>query len=271
MEKRKINDFEVKKVMVPKQDDEDVAGFDLIPYLYCNTFISSCTKSGKTTILFRLIQKCINKNTHIIFFVGTLLLDPTYKVILKWLDKKGITYQCFLDIEHKGINALDLITNSLRLQGDSDDESSSDEEEHEPQICRFNNNDDDIKVVVRKPRKPKFRAPKYLFIFDDISSELRNPSIEQFLKASRHYKAKVFICSQSILDLTPKARNQIKVWLLLRGIEEDKLQAMHESCKHFDFKKFKEIYEDATKEPYNFMMCTTDKEYRCNFNYSYTV
>ena len=42
-------------------------------------------------------------------------------------------------------------------------------------------------------RKQKKFSPEYVFIFDDLGNDLRNRSITQLLKTSRHYKAKVIV------------------------------------------------------------------------------
>ena len=56
--------------------------------------------------------------------------------------------------------------------------------------------------IERKPRKPKRLAPEYVFIFDDLGSDLRHASITQLFKTSRHYKAKVIVSSQYVHDLS---------------------------------------------------------------------
>ncbi len=40
--------------------------------------------------------------------------------------------------------------------------------------------------IERKERKPKRLAPEYVFIFDDLGADLRDKSITQLFKTSRH-------------------------------------------------------------------------------------
>ncbi len=48
----------------------------------------------------------------------------------------------------------------------------------------------------RKERKPKKLGSEYIFILDDLGSDLRHASITQLCKVSRHYKAKLIFSSQ---------------------------------------------------------------------------
>ena len=61
------------------------------------------------------------------------------------------------------------------------------EDESEPQAavdCLTMDTDPDPKQ--KKPRKPKFKAPRIVFVFDDLSGELQNPSLVQLMKKNRN-------------------------------------------------------------------------------------
>ena len=47
--------------------------------------------------------------------------------------------------------------------------------------------------IEKKEIKPKKLAPEYIFVFDDLGNDLRHPSITQFFKTSRHYKANIYM------------------------------------------------------------------------------
>jgi hypothetical protein len=52
----------------------------------------------------------------------------------------------------------------------------------------------------RKPRRPKEKASKIIFVFDDLSGELQTPSLTQLMKKNRWFRSKVIISSQYMLD-----------------------------------------------------------------------
>ena len=62
-----------------------------------------------------------------------------------------------------------------------------------------------VKKSIDEPKKPV--APECIFIFDDMSAELRKEDINCLLKKHRHYKCKIILSSQSTTDLNPSSRN----------------------------------------------------------------
>jgi len=123
----------------------------------------------------------------------------------------------------------------------------------------------------KKERKPKKICPKYLIIFDDLSSELRSKSVDMLLKTNRHIKARVIISSQWINDLLPGSRRQIGTYILYGGHSEEKMLAIYENADlPISFEKFMELYKDATAEKYNFLYVDScDGTFRKNFNEKY--
>ena len=89
-------------------------------------------------------------------------------------------------------------------------------EPQEDDSCLTLNGDPDPKQ--KKPRKPKFKAPQIIFVFDDLSGELKTPSLIQLLKMNRHFLCKVIISSQYWNDIALEGRKQIDYVLLFKGL-----------------------------------------------------
>ena len=75
----------------------------------------------------------------------------------------------------------------------------------------------------KKEYKPKKLAPENIFVFDDISNELKNPALLALCKKSRHFKASVYISSQFIHDLLPQTLKQLSYFICFRSMTREKL------------------------------------------------
>ena len=123
-----------------------------------------------------------------------------------------------------------------------------------------------------KKRKPKKIAPEYIFIFDDISTDLKSPDVSKLVKQNRHYKSKVIISSQYPLDIQPQSRRQIDYWLLFAGHDKEKLEKIyHDADLNIDFDLFLKIYHEATEIKYHFLYIdTNNSEFRKDFNFKFS-
>lgn len=267
---KKINNVKVKKVLLPTVDSESIKGFDMIPDLYANVFLCAKKKSGKTTVLFNILKKCIDKNTKVYFFVSTFDRDATYQKIREWLEDKEIPFEYHLSMySDSGQDILEgLIKNFLISVGDGDDKKTKDNDEDEiyGKIIAYDENDNEIKIRIRKPKKV---APEICFVFDDLSSEIRNSkSLRRLLKMNRHIKSKCIVSSQFVSDLYPDSRQQTGVWLLFGGHSPQKLLEIYESSDpSVSYEDFLKAYKFATAEKYNFLMIDSmNGEFRKNFD-----
>lgn len=164
---------------------------------------------------------------------------------------------------------------------EDDDGPFSGEEEEDDDI--FNRKDKpitkaekrlfDLKPLNSIQVKDKYRSPEYLIILDDLSSELKYPSITSLLKKNRHFKCKVIISSQYLNDLKPEALKQLDYFILFKGMSDDKLErVIRDGDINIDFPLLKKLYEHATAEPFNFLYISTrEDQYRKNFNQLYNI
>lgn len=135
----------------------------------------------------------------------------------------------------------------------------------------FKDRDIDIKKIEEERKQSQnegFIVPEYIFVFDDLSNELKDPVVSHLLKTNRHYKSKIIISSQYVQDVAPSSRKQIDYWLLFGGHSPDKLEVIHRDADtRLTFEQFVRVYKKITKPDYQFLLLnTTEDEYRRNFD-----
>jgi len=257
------------------KDKRPVAGASLFPEIYSNIFFCARKKSGKTCAIAHIIDKCATKETRIIAFVGTLHRDKTWRAIEQMCEKKGIEFTGYTSIKdtQSREDILQSIVDVLKEEAEARKKGGEDAEASEPQAavdCLTMDCDPDPKQ--KKPRKPKFKAPQIIFVFDDLSGELKTPSFTELLKFHRHFKSKVIVSSQYWNDIAVEARRQINYVLLYKGLSESpaKLKEVYDNVGGMgvSFDVFIGIYRFCTAEQFNFMYIGVDDvEFRKNFNY----
>jgi len=267
---KKINNKIVKPIPVTSIDKEKIKGYDLFPNIYANIFICAKKKSGKTSLIAKIIRECIDKDTRVFVFCPTHNKDESYKKIKMMLDKKEVR-NFFFDsiVDEEGVDNLNLVIEELTKEPDQSDEEEETENEGVNLEELIINYDDPNKIRVKiKKKKPSKIAQKVLIIFDDISTELKNRNVAKLLKTNRHFKSKVIISSQYLHDVEPGSRRQIDYWILFGGHDENKLELIHQNASlSQDFNTFKNIYDFATTKKYDFLYVdTNNNEYRRNFN-----
>ena len=266
----KINNQIVKPVpLIGGGDDRPIRGADLFSEIYCNIFICAKKKSGKTSTIFKIIKECADKNTKIVAFVSTLNKDPIYKTLQYYCDKKNITFEGFTSLYEDGQDVLSAIIKQLEEEEyEDEDESSDDVPIHRHIGARFHDDIDDEQRKKMKPRKPKYRSPEYIFLFDDLSTELKSRSLVSLLKKNRHFRCKCIISSQYLNDLLPESRKQMDYTLLFKGLPDHKLQEVYrDSDISIDFPMFEKVYKFATQKLYSFLYIDIrNDKFRINFN-----
>ena len=263
---KKINDETVKPIKLPKIDVKQIKGYELFPDLYPNIFICAYKKSGKTCTIFKILKSCINKDTKVYIFSSTYNRDDNMKHIIEWLEKKGIYNEEY----HEVFPHLNIIIDEIEKEKKDKEmlKQLKEVENSKPKLISFNESSDNIVIKIRKSKQ---LVPEKIFIFDDISSDLKNPIISKLVRQNRHYKSKCIISSQYPLDLKPESRDQIEYWLLFGSIDEDKLEKIFKNIGlRMEFSKFIEIYKDATLERYHFLYVDKNRQIlRKDFNLEY--
>ena len=185
--------------------------------------------------------------------------------MLEMLEKKKVNVMAHTHFIEEKHNILQEILAELDGQlAEEKEQKTKKSSDHKVVGCNF----DETLPEERRERKPRKLAPEWVFVFDDLGADLRDPSVTQLVKVSRHYKCKVIFSSQYLHDLNVSAIKNIDVAILFRSFDEVKLLKLYEgldvSCT---FQAFVTMYRIATEKPFNFFYVDTrEGEYRMNFN-----
>ena len=273
LETRKINDIAVKPIIQNKLPKEEVLGYEYFPTLYSNIYICSKRKSGKTTLIYNILKHCTDKKTNVVFFCSTIHRDQTYKKILEMLEKKGvnvIAYDHFIDGKE---NILHTMLNEMNVELEAKETAKKPKGNELVGWGYFGEKEVEEKKEEKKERKPKKLGCEYIFIFDDLGSDLRHASITQLCKVSRHYKAKLIFSSQYLHDLQNSAIKNIDVCLIFKSFNKEKLLILFEGLDlGCTFEQFVDMYKYATHDPFNFLYVDCrEGTFRKNFNEEFLV
>lgn len=223
---------------------------------FSNTWLSARKMSGKTSLIFHILKKMMDKNSVIVIFCPTYDKDPAYKTIRDHIEKKGnklFTYYGLndpIDMNNpKSPRALsEWLAFMLKQPRIDEDESSEDELEEIDKRAAFLLG----KAIDKKKKKPP--RPNYIFIIDDCGSESRSIELANLFKINRHYGLNNIVSSQYITDLDPQTIAQCNNIFLSKGSNEEKLEHLFSKIEQpITFDEFKRIYDYATEPDYSFL------------------
>ena len=215
----RINNEIVKPIYNTGVKHNKHKGYNLFEDKYANIFICAKKKSGKTSVIFNIVKKMVNKNTIVVIFASTVYKDNNWREIVKWLRKHNIEHI----IETSTIDKLNDIVISIQedIQHDDNEDKESISAENIQCVCKFpisDNIDED---------NNSSNSIDYIFIFDNIGQELRSKTISTLLKKNRHLHITNIISSQYWNDIDKQGRLQLDYVLLFRNHPEDKLREIY--------------------------------------------
>ena len=307
----KINDAVVKPIKACKVKENRLPKcWKMFSEPYPNIAIIAKKKSGKTNVLVNIVQAAADKDTHVFVIASTANKDPLFLALKKWCKKHGIAYRAMTEIKatDEANKKSDFFESFMRSMGEGDEEDdeteSSDEEKKYPRMSNYghvaeescsesdySSSDDedyeklnygkkydreDVKFVKNKgslqPKKP-FLTPECIIITDDLSNELKTPSLRSFFKRNRHYRCMNIVSSQYLLDLLPESLKQVDYLILFKGQTREKLEKIKsDGDLAIPIDKLEAIYKSATALPYGFLYIDTRSEqYRRNFTDRYNI
>jgi hypothetical protein len=255
----KLNNEVVKAVpLLVAKDTRPVKGYKLFPEMNANIFLCAKKKSGKTSTIYKILQKCCGTDTKIIVFCATLHKDKSWLAIQEWAKRKGLVFVGHTSLkDDNGVDKLEELVTELQAKVD---EPADDAPQNMLDSCE---EEDD-----EKPRRPKYQTPEYIFILDDISTELKSPTVGRLLKVNRHFLSKTLLSSQWLNDLAPGSRKQMDYFILFRGHMDKKLEEIYRDANlAIPLEQFIAVYKFATEEPFSFLYVdTTTGQFRRNFD-----
>jgi hypothetical protein len=266
IEFKKINNVKIKPLKIPKINVCDIRGKDYFENLFPNVLLLARKNSGKTTVLYHILKNCTNKKTKVFLFCSTIYKDPSYDVILKMFEKRHIEYEAFTDIQEGKVDHLERIVNKLKEKDEAPEEKDEDiPKKPDIKFLMFGGEEDEEKK--HREYVPKKLCPSYIFLFDDISEDLRSPSVAYLMKKNRHLGIMNLISTQSYKDITPPAWRQIDFALLYKNIEPKAIEDIKDKLNlPTPINVFETIYEQAVSGDHSFLYIDKNKvEYRQNF------
>ena len=268
---KKINNVHISAVpMTTPPDERPVLGADLFPTTYDSTFICSRKKSGKSHLLYRILERVTDKRTNIVIICPTHERDPVYAEIKRLLTRRKQNTMFFDDIlEEDGSSVLDKLIGELRHPPEE-----SKKVVKKSSVCSLAETMFAPPAAPPAPRpRSRYQSPEHVLIIDDCSHNLRHPSIARFLKIHRHLHVKCFLSSQAFVDLAPSSFKQIDNLILFRSMDTHKLEILWAAMDlHVGFETFAEMYRIATDEPYSFLNVNGRLDtYRVNFSRQFGV
>ena len=293
MELRKINDVSIKPVITNnKYDKKNCRAFHMYPEPYSNVCLLARKKSGKSTVIYRALEQCCKKGTNVCIFSPTVFIDATYKKMLKMLEKKGCNVMAKEHFKEESVDLVSEMYNSIRQA--EDEKEDEEEEDPQPPMMLYGNDprfhqerqlDGTIiltakkaKKKKKKPKKEKLLTPEYVFVFDDLSQEMRAPSISKMLVKNRHIKCKVFLSCHNVNNLDRMAIESIDAFHVFPNIPDEKIKELAEKI-NLTFKsdtrhqsKLQQLYDHATEKKFNFLYIDrVNCQFRKNYDQIYDI
>ena len=265
----RINNLKVKPIKIT-EDNRPVKGGDILgksPYI--NIMEVAPTAGGKTTTTNTILMHCVMpRKTIIVAFVPSIYNDENWIEIRERLQDMGNTVVIHTSLKDDEGN--DLLKQYVKFLSDKAEEEEQRRLEaknciriskHE-KVCINMPKDEEEK---RAEREPRCKYAKYIFIFDDISDELKMKSYVALMKKARHYCILTITSTQDAKDITPATIKQMRLWLLFKGIDDERLMHIYSKLGiKLSFADFKRLYDQATQDYYD----PNDKKwYRYNFLY----
>lgn len=264
-----LNNVVVKPLVntVGNIDITKVKGGKLIPTVYNCTFLCAKRASGKTSTLAEILLRTSDKKTQFYIFCPTTKVDSSWITLIEKLESRGNVVNVFDSIMDGKVNLLNDIMADLSIPEES--KIKTDDDESKPLGIKLNFGDEVKKK--KQEYKPKKIAPKHIFVFDDISGELKNTALVSLLKKSRHFLSAVYISSQYIHDLQPQSIKQLDYFLCFRSFSRDKLEHIYKLLDlSIGLDKFIDIYDYCFKDPnerFSFLYIDVrNQTFRKNFN-----
>jgi len=302
---QRINSVEVKPIKIKGKEEKPAKGHDMFPMPFFNTFILSKRNSGKSVLVANILKKCCRKNySTVVIFSNTLYKDGTWITLRKWCKKNNIDFVGHTDIKYTDSNGVkhdalgDLLKKSREVGEEEvlDSEEEDSEEDSKSSDSEEDYSEDDIPEeepsfnFCKQPKKihisykcvsetPSAKieyptiAPKLFIIFDDISSDLKLPSVQELVKNSRHYLAACCFSSQAVVDVLPSCRKNANYFCLFAGLNESDLERIRvDGSLPVSIETLMKMYKEATKNRYSFLYIDCDtQQFRINFNRKFNI
>lgn len=274
----KLNNLKVTPIRI-KKDNRPVKGQCILgdsPYI--NIMQVAPTFGGKTTATFNILKQCVQPGqTKIIAFVPSIYNDENWIAIREYFEDLGNELTIYTSLKNeqgkdllkeyvKDFTEEATIKDSQRKKKKEKSKNKNKYKTDKNRLIYFGDSDsesDDDNIDVKKKNKCKYA--EYIFIFDDISDELRSKNYETLMKYARHFCILTISSSQDAKDINPATIKQMRIWMLFKNIDDERLYHIYNKLGlRISYDLFKKYYDYATKDYYD----ENDKELK-NHNFLY--
>jgi hypothetical protein len=129
---QKINGAIVKPVPKLKKEEKPFLGSDMFENMYSNIGIIAPRNSGKSSLLYNILEKSADADTNVVAFCSSLNQDQIWIQIQNMCRKKGISFQGYESMKEDGVDLITCLTKYLqRLARDGIFEDERDVPENE--------------------------------------------------------------------------------------------------------------------------------------------
>src|SRR4051794_34092842 len=90
---KKVNNCKVRTIPDERiEDKRPIKGYEMCCHLYANIYLVAKKNSGKTTIIYNILERCAGRDTVVFAFVSTLNNDANWIAIKKLCEDKGMPF-----------------------------------------------------------------------------------------------------------------------------------------------------------------------------------
>ena len=306
---QKINDIKIKPLKeTSKIEVKPAKGHEMFSDPYTQLAILSRKKSGKSVLIGNIIKKCAQPGySTVIVFSTTVQKDPAWLALAKYCKRKGIAFKGLQEIVSVDGNGVkkdflqefmrtvlktgeeEVIDSEASSSSSASEEDGSGSEESEPNSSEYSSEEEQsqFNFNMTHPSKPiKFLrdtpsikreyptiSPQWVLCFDDISDELKRPSVQALMRKNRHLKSMCIYSSQDARDVVPSGHRNMDAFCLFGALDDSILEKIkRDAGLSVPLDTLMKMYRTATKEKYSFLTIDVPLEqYRIGFSKIFNI
>ena len=120
MKVQQVNNEKVEPIPVEKLAPEKIRGYKLFPNVFANIFLVARKKSGKTSVISKIVKSCIGKDTVVHIFASTVHKDPSLLRIIEYLESKGKEVDIYTSVKEEKVDHVANILRDLQIEAENE-------------------------------------------------------------------------------------------------------------------------------------------------------
>ena len=235
--------------------------------------ISGKTGSGKSTALIQMLKAYCDAGVFqkVVLVSPTAAFDPKYKTLPLSAAHEDYSDELLADImEEQKQDMEEYEQNELDLK--LYDKFMRKRRLTKAELLRLYTMLNPMTEEFEKPVQTYDKLPFTAVILDDLGGTPAFRNGNNFLNSivckSRHYNTNFFVCVQHPYQCPRALRSQCSHTMLFQSKDKKLIEELaKENCSHLTPEEFIELFQHATQQPHDFMLCDFKKnEVRKNFD-----